>query len=58
MENGVLTDVAGLHQEVVRQLAAHLRRWEAENPPTEPIEMGEGLSREVIEQLRSLGYLN
>jgi arylsulfatase A-like enzyme len=56
-ENGVLSDEAELHPEIVRQLAAHLARWETENPPAEPIELGDGLSQEMIDQLRSLGYL-
>jgi arylsulfatase A-like enzyme len=56
-ENGSLTDEAELHPEIVRQLAAHLARWETDNPPAKPVEVGDGLSQEMVEQLRSLGYL-
>jgi hypothetical protein len=56
-ENGVLTDEAELYPEIVHQMAAYLSRWETEHPPGEPVEVGDGLSQEMLEQLRSLGYL-
>ena len=57
LENGVLTDEVHRFPDVARQLSASLREWELGNPPADPVEFGEDLSQETIEQLRSLGYL-
>jgi phosphoglycerol transferase MdoB-like AlkP superfamily enzyme len=56
-ENGVLTDEGLRFPDVVRNLGASLRVWEISNPPADPVELGDELSQETIEQLRSLGYL-
>ncbi len=57
MENGVLTDEIQRFPEVALELTAYLREWEISYLPADPVELGEDLSQEAIEQLRSLGYL-
>jgi arylsulfatase A-like enzyme len=55
-EDGTRTDAAGSHPEVARDLAAHLERWEAGHPKTEPTLRTGELPASEREQLRALGY--
>jgi arylsulfatase A-like enzyme len=56
-ETGVRTNVAQLHPEVARDLAAYLERWESEHPKAEPTLRTRDLPPLQREQLRALGYL-
>lgn len=57
-ENGIHTDRAKDHPELVRRLRRELRRWEQAHPRAPPEQSREGgPSPEEREQLRALGYV-
>jgi arylsulfatase A-like enzyme len=56
-EDGRRTNQARRFPEVVRDMAAHLDRWEAEHPKAEPTLRTRDLPPLQRDQLRALGYL-
>jgi len=57
MEDGVRTDLGSTHPEILRELSSYLIDWEERNPSAKPIQYKSALPSEMIDQLRSLGYL-
>ena len=55
--NGAATDVLAENREKADELQAHLRAWEAEFPVVEPTLITDGMPENLVEQLRSIGYL-
>jgi arylsulfatase A-like enzyme len=56
-EDGMHTDVADQHPDVVERLAAQLRAWEASHPAAEPTPPAVPPTELEHQQLRDLGYL-
>ena len=58
-EDGARTNRAGDHPEIVRRLAAELRRWQRENPRAPARQPGgDGPSESERRQLEALGYVD
>jgi arylsulfatase A-like enzyme len=57
MENGVHTDQIELNPEEAGRLKAALQEWESRFRRVSSVQPGEAPSEEVIEQLKSLGYI-
>jgi arylsulfatase A-like enzyme len=56
-ENGAATNKLAQRSAEAAEMEAYLREWETAHPKTEAIRRSGGLSKESIEQLKSLGYL-
>jgi len=56
MGDGLETDLAGDHPDLIDRFAAELESWERAHPKGESV-LRDDLSQVEIEQLRSLGYL-
>jgi len=56
-ENGAETDLSSQNPSAVERLSHWLEAWEREHPATEPTHQESELSREEVEQLRALGYV-
>jgi hypothetical protein len=57
-ENGAKTDVSTDFPEVASRLEAYLRKWERGHPERPATPASDGPSPELMEQLRSLGYVD
>jgi hypothetical protein len=57
VENGVHTDQIEIYPEEAGRLRAALQEWENRFPRVQSVQPGEAPSEEVIEQLKSLGYI-
>jgi arylsulfatase A-like enzyme len=55
-ENGAATNQLADHGAEAAKMEAYLRKWEAAHPKTKAIHPKGGLSKEMIEQLKALGY--
>jgi len=56
-ENGAATNKLAQRRAEAAKMKAYLREWEAAHPKTEAIRPAGGLSKEAVEQLKALGYL-
>jgi hypothetical protein len=56
-ENGAATNKLAQQGAEAAKMEVYLREWEAAHPKTEAIRPEGGLSKEAIEQLKALGYL-
>jgi arylsulfatase A-like enzyme len=56
-ENGAATNQLAQRSAEAAKMESYLRKWEAAHPKSEAVRSAGELSKEVIEQLKALGYL-
>ena len=57
-ENGRRTDLGQKHFDVLQELLKYVRQWESQNPRVPSTLPDRDLPKEVVDQLRTLGYVH